>query len=319
LENRLTKAIAKRGSFLRDSLTNCYREVYGESDGVPGLNIDRYGVFRVLQFLSAGAEYWRQEIIAILSEKEDCEGIYERSDVDVRRLEGLTPQKGILWGKSPQALEIVRENGFQFYVDIQDGQKTGFYLDQRENRRTVRDVLSNQEVLNCFAYTGGFTIMALAAGAKRVTSIESSSSALNIAQKNIILNNFSSEDCEWIDGDVPNELRKLRDRGRTFDAIILDPPRFARSKSQVKQASRGYKDINLMAFRLLRPGGILITFSCSGAISTELFQKIVADAALDAKVEASVIGRMSQPADHPIRLSFPESGYLKGLICQVHP
>jgi 23S rRNA (cytosine1962-C5)-methyltransferase len=315
--NQLSRAIVKRGSLSIDPSTSCYREVYGESDGLPGLNVDRYNEFRVIQFLSAGTEHWREEIIAILREMDDCEGLYERSDVDVRGLEGLSAQKGPLWGKAPESLEVIQEHSFKYYIDIPNGQKTGFYLDQRENRQTVRTVLSNQEVLNCFAYTGGFTVMALAAGAERVTSIESSASALELASENVALNKFSQDECEWIEGDVSSTLRTMRDRGRSFDAIILDPPRFARSKSQVQRASRGYKDINLMAFKLLRAGGLLITFSCSGAVSTELFQKIVAGAALDAGVDAGVIGWLSQPVDHPVHLNFPEARYLKGLICRV--
>jgi 23S rRNA (cytosine1962-C5)-methyltransferase len=217
----------------------------------------------------------------------------------------------------PETRIEIRENGLRYHVDVAQGHKTGFYLDQRENRAAFRSLLNGGEVLNGFAYTGAFTVTALAAGATRVVSLESSAAALEMARENVALNGQPGETCEWIAGDAFSELRKLRDRARTFDAVVLDPPRFAATASQAPKAARGYKDINLLAFKLLRPGGLLFTFSCSGGVSPELFQKIVAGAALDAGVDATVVGWLGQPADHPVLLSFPEGRYLKGLICRV--
>jgi len=314
---RLLRAREARGSLESDQSTNAYREVHAESDGLPGLIVDRYNQIRVLQMLSAGVERWREVIVDAIKQFDDCQGVYERSDVESRQLEGLQTQVGNLWGREPGDSLVISEYGLRFYVDIPRGQKTGFYLDQRENRRLFRDILSGGEVLNCFSYTGGLTVAALVGGADRVLSIDTSSSALELAVENVRLNELPVDRCEWIEGDVFAELRRLRDRGRSFDAIVLDPPRFARTASQVKQASRGYKDINLLAFKLLKPGGLLFTFSCSNAIGADLFQKIVAGAALDAGVSASIVGWLSQPADHPVCLNFPEGRYLKGLICRV--
>jgi 23S rRNA (cytosine1962-C5)-methyltransferase len=314
---RIERSVGARRRLALDPEVTAYREVYAESDGLPGVIVDRYAEILVLQLLSAGAEHWRDVIVESLKGRGDCNGIFERSDVDVRQLEGLALRTGHLWGDEPSDPLTISEYGLRFSVDIFRGQKTGFYLDQRENRRFVRERIEGGEVLDCFAYTGGFTVAALAAGANRVLSIDSSEPALDLAAENVRLNELPVEDCEWIEGDVFEELRKMRDRGRTFDAIILDPPRFARRPSHLQRASRGYKDINLLAFKLLRSGGLLFTFSCSGAVNVDLFQKIVAGAALDAGVDAVIIGWLGQPSDHLVSLNFPEGRYLKGLVCHV--
>jgi 23S rRNA (cytosine1962-C5)-methyltransferase len=313
---RLEKAILRRHELDRDPATNAYREVFAESDGLPGLIIDRYASYRVIQLLSAGVERWRSDILEQITNLVNPTGVLERSDVDVRRLEGLPERVEILAGEVPdQPVEII-EHDQKYKVDLMHGHKTGFYLDQRDNRNLAKKLLAGSRVLNCFAYTGGFTLSALHAGAEEVVSIETSEDAIALAHDNVLANDFDPKRCQWITEDVFVELRKRRDRVEQFDAIVLDPPRFASSSKQIKGAARGYKDINLLAFKLLRPGGILLTFSCSGNIDEALFQKIVADAALDAKVEASIEGRMTQGPDHPVLLSFPEGRYLKGLICR---
>lgn len=314
---RLDQAIQARSKLAEEPELDAYREVHAESDRLPGLIVDRYGPFRVLQFLSTSAEYWRDSIVSYLATRGDCEGIYERSDVDVRALEGLQPRKGSLWGKEPPADFVIRELGLGYQIDIAHGHKTGFYLDQRENRRFFRRSFQGGEVLDAFAYSGGFTLAALAEGAQHVMAIDSSGPAIELARQNTTLNQLPLDRCEWLQGDVFHELRRLRDRGRQFDVAILDPPRFAPTASQAQKASRGYKDINLLAFKLLRPGGMLFTFSCSGGIGPDLFQKIVAGAALDAGVQASVVAWLGQPPDHPVALNFPEGRYLKGLVCRV--
>ncbi len=314
---RLEASIQARASLAADSSVTAFREVYAESDGLPGVIADRYGDFRVVQLLTAGAERWREAVLSWLAGRGDCQGIYERSDLDIRELEGLPQRSGLVWGQEPPQDLVILENNLRFRVDLRKGQKTGFYLDQRESRALLRRFVAGCQTLNCFAYTGGFAVAALAGGAERVVSIESSGPAMQLARENVSLNSLPADRCEWIEGDVFAELRRLRDQARTFDVIVLDPPRFAATASQASRAARGYKDINLLAFKLLRRGGLLFTFSCSGGVSPWLFQQIVAGAALDAGVEASVIGWPGQPADHPVSLNFPEGRYLKGLICRV--
>jgi len=296
----------------------CCRLVNAESDTLPGLIVDNYGEFLVAQFLTSGIDLWKKEITAMLSEITGIKNIYERSDVDVRELEGIQQLKGVLTGKEPPDVIRITENGLDFFIDVVNGQKTGFYLDQRENRLNIRKYAKGKSVLNCFSYTGGFSLNAWKGGADQILSIEASDDAVSIAQKNTSFNGVETEKMGWVVGDVFEELRKLRDRDQKFDLIILDPPKFAPTVSQVQAASRGYKDINLLAFKLLNPGGNLVTFSCSGGVSRELFQKIVADAALDAHVDASVIEFLSQAPDHPIALNFPEAEYLKGLVCRIN-
>jgi 23S rRNA (cytosine1962-C5)-methyltransferase len=253
----------------------------------------------------------------LLAEQTGLDQVYERSDVDVRRLEGLEEKTGPLRGAAPQPLVITEGEGLRFRVDVRGGQKTGFYIDQRKNRARLGRMAAGRDVLNCFCYTGGFTLYALAGGAKSVLSIDSSGDALELGKANLALNGLDAERAEWLEANVFLALRKLRDQARSFDLIILDPPKFAPTAAQAERAARGYKDINLLAFKLLRPGGLLFTFSCSGGISPDLFQKIVAGAALDAGVEVSVIEHLEQDFDHPVGLNFPEGAYLKGLVCWV--
>ncbi len=315
---KILAASETRKQFIDTSQTSAYRIINAESDGLPGLIVDRYSDFLVCQFLSSGTEFSKEIIIAILDEIFNPAGIYERSDVEVRTKEALQPTKGLLKGNPPNDLIEVDENGFRFLVDIKEGHKTGFYLDQRDNRKLVSEFSNGKKVLNCFSYTGGFSIYALGSGANKVTQIEASSSAIELSLKNIELNILNSTLVENINGDVFEVLRKFRDERRTFDLIVLDPPKFAKSPSQIQKASRGYKDINLLALKLLNPEGILFTFSCSGHISPELFQKIVAGAALDSGREVKIIKQLTQAGDHPFALNFPEGLYLKGLVCVVN-
>lgn len=315
---KIVKASELREKIIDTSLTNAYRIINAESDGLPGLIVDKYSDFLVCQFLSAGAEYHKKLCVDILEDIFKPKGIFERSDVEVRVKEELEPTKGVLNGKDPEDLIEVKENGIKFTVDIKNGHKTGFYLDQRDNRKMVAEFANNKNILNCFSYTGGFSVYALSAGAEKVTQIESSSSALDLSLKNVELNNLPTSSVVNINGDVFEVLRKFRDERKTFDVIILDPPKFAESASQIQKASRGYKDINLLAIKLLNPEGVLFTFSCSGHVSQELIQKIVSDAALDSGREVKIIKQLTQSADHPVSLNFPEGLYLKGLVCAVN-
>ena len=312
---RIRSAIETRYSLFDPSSSDSLRLIYAESDGLPGLIADRYGDVLVLQSLTAGSEYWKETIADLLLEETGLEAIYERSDADVRELEGLEQKVGILRGVNPQLPITINEHNLKFNINLQSGHKTGFYLDQRKNRLRVRELAKDKEVLDCFCYTGGFTVNALAGGAKSVVSVDSSADALTLAKENIALNDLPADKATFIEGDVFQLLRKFRDENRSFDMIILDPPKFAPTTAQAERAARGYKDINLLAFKLLRAGGILVTFSCSGGIDAGLFQKIIAGAALDAGVDAQIVEHLSQGADHPVNLHFPESAYLKGLIC----
>ena len=295
--------------------SDAFRLVYAESDAIPGLIVDRYGDLLVLQSLTAGSEFWKETITDILMQETGIETIYERSDADVRELEGLVSKVGLLRGTFPNFPITIHENGLKFCVSLQSGHKTGFYLDQRANRLRVRELAIEKDVLDCFCYTGGFTVNALAGSANSVLSIDSSADALALARQNVELNHLPVEKTNFLEGDVFQLLRKFRDENRSFDLIILDPPKFAPTAAQAERAARGYKDINLLAFKLLRPGGTLVTFSCSGGIDAGLFQKIVAGAALDAGVDAQIVEHLSQGPDHPVSLHFPEGAYLKGLIC----
>jgi len=305
---RLQQAIAAR------QMNNALRLVHAESDGLPGLVVDRYNELLVVQYLSSGPERWRETLADLLVEITGIGQVFERSDVDVRALEGLPSRIGPVRGPEPPERITIRENGLDFWVDVHKGHKTGFYLDQRANRSRLRQLAVGRDVLDCFCYTGGFTVHAMAGGANSVQAVDGSGDALALARENLALNRLPSEEVEWVEGDVFQTLRGLRDRDRHFDLIILDPPKFAPTAAQAEGAARGYKDINLLAFKLLRPGGLLVTFSCSGGISEDLFQKIVAGAALDAGAEAQIIERLHQGADHPVALNFPEGAYLKGFI-----
>ncbi|NIM92680.1 MAG: 23S rRNA (cytosine(1962)-C(5))-methyltransferase RlmI [Anaerolineales bacterium] len=318
LAHRLDTAIKARANLKKTGRTSAFREVHAESDGLPGLIVDRYNDIRVIQFLSAGVERWRQVILDQLTKRGDCAGIYERSDADVRGLEGLPALTGPLWGEAPEPLIDITENNLRYLVDVRNGHKTGFYLDQKENRRAFAEMMQpGASVLDGFSYTGSFSAVALRNGAGRVIAIDSSATALDLIPKNVSLNSLALESLNVMKEDVFVALRLLRDQGREFDHIILDPPKFAPTSAHLQKASRGYKDINLLALKLLKPGGLLFTFSCSGGISPELFQKIVSDAALDAGKRVVVIRWLGQPSDHPVALNFPEGRYLKGLVCQV--
>jgi 23S rRNA (cytosine1962-C5)-methyltransferase len=324
LRARLQRALTARTSLVDLHTTNVYRVVNAESDFLPGLVVDRYDEFVVLQFLTLGIEKRKSEIVELVGELMSPHGIYERSDVEVREKEGLLPSAGTLQGDEPPASVVVNENGFRFLVDIKSGHKTGFYLDQRENRqRMAQNFASFQapdrsaEILNVFSYTGAFAVYAcLADRSVRVINLDASREALSFARQNMELNQCA-ERGEFVEADAFQMLRRYRDMGKTFDAIILDPPKFVHAQSQLQSGLRGYKDINLLAFKLLKPGGTLYTFSCSGQVGPELFQKVVFEAALDAKRDAQIIAKLLQAPDHPILLSFPESEYLKGLICRL--
>jgi len=312
---RIHSAIRTRETWNLKPETDSYRLIYAESDGIPGLIVDKYNNVLALQSLTAGSEYWKETFADILLEETGLSVIYERSDADVRKLEGLESKVGLLRGDLSSSSFSITENDLQFKVDLQSGHKTGFYLDQRTNRLRVRQMAKDKDVLDCFSYTGGFTVNALAGGAKSALSVDSSADALELCKENIALNNLPVDKHTALEGDVFQLLRKFRDGNRSFDMIILDPPKFAPTSAHAEKATRAYKDINLLAFKLLRSGGILVTFSCSGGVDAGLFQKIVAGAALDAGVEAQIVERLSQGSDHPVALNFPEGSYLKGLVC----
>ncbi len=294
------------------------RLVHGESDGLPGLIVDRYADTLVAQFLATGTDRWREAIADALTAATGLTKIYERSDADVRQLEGLAPRAGPMRG-APRSQLVIEEHGIRFDIDIAHGHKTGFYLDQSENRRIVQNLAAahpGMQALNCFCYSGGFSLGLLAGGAAHVLSIDSSGPALDVARRNVETNHFDTTRAEWRETDVFHALRELRNANRSFDLIILDPPKFAPTPASVERAARAYKDINLLGFKLLKPGGRLVTFSCSGGINADLFQKVVAGAALDAGVDALIEQRLSGALDHPVRLGFPEGEYLKGLVLQ---
>jgi len=314
---RLRESIDRRSGLFKHDDLDAFRLVFGESDLLPGLIIDRYAGFVVLQAMTAGVERVKPLLAETLGEFEWVRGVLERSDADSRRLEGLEPAVGPLWGDSPPERIEIREHGFRFLVDVVHGQKTGFFLDQRANRRLVDQYAAGREVLDCFSYTGGFAVYAAWAGAGSVTLVESSAPAVDLALENFKLNNLSARPIQIAAGDVFRVLREYRDQDRAFDLIILDPPKFAPTRTQAAKATRAYKDINLLALKLLRPDGVLATFSCSGGVEADLFQKIVFGASLDAGREVQILEQLSQGTDHPVRLSFPESFYLKGLICKV--
>jgi 23S rRNA (cytosine1962-C5)-methyltransferase len=311
---RVRVALALRAALPAAKHANALRLVHGESDGLPGLVVDRYADVLVAQFLSAGAERWREAILDALAEETHCEAIYERSDAEVRKLEGLPARAGFARGNREARRCPIIEYGLNFRVDVEEGQKTGFFLDQRENRQRVRALAAGREVLDGFCYTGGFAIAAAAGGAKRVLAVESSAPALEVARENLAANPLEPARIEFVKADVFAHLRALRDAGAKFDLVVLDPPKFAPTAAQAANAARAYKDVNLLAFKLLAPGGLLATFSCSGGVDAALFQSIVAGAALDAGAGAAILERFHAAADHPVALEFPEGEYLKGLL-----
>lgn len=346
-KRRVQRALAHRRAMI--SGTDAVRLVFGEADGLPGLIVDYYVAARgaahtgdaaaraaeggaaapvapgdgegrgqlVCQFMAAGVEHWKGAIVAALVAATGCPNVYERSDVSIREKEGLEQTTGVLAGDAPPDTLIANENGVLYHVDVRNGHKTGFYVDQRENRALVAQYARDRDVLNCFCYTGGFSLAALKGGAKRVVSIDSSGDALALAQRNVAANGFDAARAQWLDADAFKTLRRLVDEGERFDLIVLDPPKFAPTRDSVDRAARAYKDINLSGLKLLRPGDLLFTYSCSGAIDMDLFQKIVAGAAADAKVDARILKRLGAGVDHPLLTAFPEGEYLKGLLLQI--
>lgn len=314
---RLTQAQQWRDWLAKKDGLDSYRLIAGESDGLPGVTIDRFGNFLVLQLLSAGAEYQRPALVSALQARYPECSIYDRSDVAVRKKEGMELAQGPVSGELPPDLLAIEEHGMKLLVDIKGGHKTGYYLDQRDSRFATRRYVEDKRVLNCFSYTGGFAVSALMGGCRQVISVDTSQDALDVAKQNVELNQLDLSKAEFVRDDVFKLLRKYRDQGETFDVIVMDPPKFVENKSQLHGACRGYKDINMLAIQLLNPGGILLTFSCSGLMTTDLFQKIVADAATDAGRDVQFIEQFRQAADHPVIASYPEGLYLKGFACRV--
>jgi 23S rRNA (cytosine1962-C5)-methyltransferase len=314
---RIRRALAGRQALIEAPDTDAFRLVYSEADGVPGFIADQYGTWLVVQFLSMAAERYRQAILDILVDLVAPQGIYDRSEGEAREKEGLVSVTGPVWGEVPPDMIEIAENGHTFLVDIKLGQKTGFYLDQRENRQKVSKYFPNKEILNAFAYTGAFAVYAAHAEAKSIMNVDSSERSLQIAERNMRRNGFGDREDVYAVADVFEIMRAYRDNNWKFDVIILDPPKFAHSKRHVEKATQGYKDINLLGMKLIKPGGVLISFSCSGAVSPDLFQKVLFGAAVDAGRHVQIIERLSQSSDHPILLTYPESEYLKGLVCRV--
>lgn len=310
VSERLARAIARRAPLA--ARTDAVRLVFGEADGLPGLIVDRYDRQLVVQFLAAGVDAWREHIVRELPRLAGCDDLYERSDAQAREREGLAPREGVIAGVPPAGRIGIVEDEVRYGVDVVDGHKTGFYIDQRDNRRLVARQAAGRRVLNCFCYTGGFTVAALRGGAAAALSVDSSEPALEQARANEALNGLPPS--EWRAGNVFDVLKALLDEGRRFDLIVLDPPKFAPSAQHLERAARAYKEINLKALKLLDPGGLLFTFSCSGAMSVDLFQKVVAGAVIDARVDAQLVRRLAAGADHPMLMTHPEGEYLKGLM-----
>jgi len=322
--SRLETALDGRTAAVSDGQTTACRLVHAESDGIPGLVVDQYGESLVVQYLSAGMEARRTLFNALLLWILRPQGLYERSDADVREKEGLPPRTGLIAGQEPPDYVEIMENGLSFLVNIRQGHKTGFYLDQRENRLRFHQAVSQwtrlgnpPRVLNAFSYTGAFCVYAIAAGAISVTNVDTSAESLELGWRNLSENGLASTAVQDINGNAFQVVRDLRQQGHKYEMIVLDPPKFASSQQDVQQAARGYKDINMQAIHLLESGGLLFTFSCSGAISADLFQKIVFGAAQDAGRDVQIVGRLTQGSDHPVALTFPEGDYLKGLICRA--
>jgi len=313
-KRRIAAAVARRVAPPTLTGQDGLRLVHGEADGLPGLIVDRYGDTLVVALNAAGVDKWRDAIVGALLRSTAAAHLYERSDSDARRLEGLEPRVGPLHGEPP-ATTVISEHGVRLTVDIVNGHKTGFYLDQRDNRRLTRDLSAGRRVLNCFCYTGGFSLQALAGGARAVLSVDSSAPALEAAQASLGLNaSLDASRAQWRDADVFELLRELKSAGEQFDLVILDPPKFAPSSAHAERAGRAYRDINRLGLQLLTPGGLLMTYSCSGGVSAERFQGFVAAAACDAGVDAQVLQHLQAGADHPVALAAPEGEYLKGLL-----
>jgi 23S rRNA (cytosine1962-C5)-methyltransferase len=315
--NKIRIAVKHRDELSTED-TNTYRLIFSEADFLPGLIVDRYADFLSVQILTSGIENIKHIILDELQELLRPKGIFDRSDASARAHEGMEASSGgILLGTEPPEFVSVKENGIFYQVNIAEGQKSGFYCDQRDNRKWVADHVKNKKVLDCFSYSGGFSLNAMAKGAKEVISVDSSAPALDTLKRNMEINNFNSIPHRLIQSDVNKQLRAFREVNEKFDVIILDPPKYAPSRSALTKASRAYKDLNRMAMLLLVEGGLLATYSCSGAVDIGMFKQIIAWAALDAGKEVQFIQQFSQPADHPVRSSFPEGEYLKGLLCRI--
>ncbi|MEJ7556919.1 MAG: class I SAM-dependent rRNA methyltransferase [Pedobacter sp.] len=313
---RLEKAIASRARLLNENTNTC-RLVFSEADLLPGLIVDKYADFLSVQILSAGIENNKETIINILRNILNPKGIFDKSDAGARKHENLEPAEGLLWGEQPPEFIEVKENGIVYHINIAEGQKSGFYCDQRDNREILAAYTTGKTVLDCFCYSGGFTLNSLKAGASHVTSVDSSALAIETLRHNLGLNGFSESLQSSIQSDVNKQLRVFKEENQKFGVLVLDPPKFAPSRSALDRAARAYKDLNRLGMLLLEPGGILATFSCSGAVDMETFKQIIAWAALDAGREVQIIKQFHQPEDHPIRMSFPEGEYLKGLLLRV--
>lgn len=318
LADTLGRALRARERLLKTGAVNALRVVNAEADLLPGVTVDRYGDWYVGQFTTAGADRRKKLIATILLNLWPAKGFFERSDADSRQHEGLPASSGVLAGEEPPETIEIAENGCRYLVDVRAGHKTGFYLDQRDNRAAVAAYAAGRDVLNVFSYTGGFGVAALAAGAKSVTNVDISAPALGLAKRNFALNGLPDV-AEFIEGNAFEVLRKFRDSRRSFDLVVLDPPKFADNKNRVMGALRGYKDLNLLAMKLLAPGGYLATFSCSGLVTPELFRKVVGEAAIDAKRDFQIVRSLRQATDHPESVFFPEGLYLKGLILRANP
>jgi 23S rRNA (cytosine1962-C5)-methyltransferase len=314
---KIKQAIESRAHFLSNKNTNAYRLIFSEADFLPGLIVDKYADFLSVQILSTGIEKAKTIIINVLVKLLQPKGIFDRSDATARTHEGITAENGLLWGEAPAAFIAVKENGITYHINIAEGQKSGFYCDQRDNRKILAAYAEGKTVLDCFSYSGGFSLNAFKNGAIEVTSVDSSALAIETLNQNITLNKFDAKRHIAIQSDVNKQLRVFKDEAKKFDIVVLDPPKYAPSRSALDRAARAYKDLNRLGLSLLESGGLLATFSCSGAVDIETFKQIIAWAALDAGKEVQVIRQFSQPEDHPVRLSFPEGEYLKGLLVRV--
>ncbi|SFH08985.1 class I SAM-dependent rRNA methyltransferase [Pedobacter insulae] len=314
---KINAAISSRAQLLANAETNAYRLIFSEADFLPGLIVDKYADFLSVQILSSGIESAKSIIIRILCDTLQPKGIFDRSDATARTHEGITAENGLLWGEAPAEFIAVKENGITYHINIAEGQKSGFYCDQRDNRRILAEYAAGKSVLDCFSYSGGFSLNAFKNHAKEVFSVDSSALAIETLKQNIALNKFDQNIHTAIQSDVNKQLRAFKEEGKKFDIVVLDPPKYAPSRSALDRAARAYKDLNRLGLSLLESGGLLATFSCSGAVDIETFKQIIAWAALDAGKEVQVIKQFSQPEDHPVRLSFPEGEYLKGLLVRV--
>ncbi len=314
--NRIKTALKSRENILNNATNSC-RLIFSEADFLPGLIVDKYAGYLSVQISSSGIEHLKPLILDELISGVNPTGIFDKSDLTARLHEGMLTESGLLWGKQPPEFITIKENNIVYEVNIAEGQKSGFYCDQRENRQILASFSKGKNVLDCFCYSGGFTLNCFAAGAKKVTSVDSSALAIETLKRNTKANNFEEKPHEAIQADVNKQLRVFKEAGKVFDIVVLDPPKYAPSRSKLDKAARAYKDLNRLAMQLLPTSGLLATFSCSGAVDLETFKQIIAWAALDAGKEVQFIHQFSQPQDHPVRASFPEGEYLKGLLCRV--